>query len=461
MLDRPAPAGWTAPEEVAWIAGPQALADALAMPASRNDGAMASCLLEPSGYAVARDSRGGHAVLDVGQHGYMNAGHAHADALSIVLALDGRPFLIDPGTCTYTVDPVLRDRMRSSMSHNTVTIDGRSPSIPDGPFHWQTRTDATLDAWRQNGAVDWAEATHAGYAPLVHRRSLVRSAAGWLIADEILGSGHHDAAAHWHIDPEWVLHAEPGRIRASRSSGEPVWLLHDGPRAELFRADGEAGLGWYAPVYGMLLPSPTARVMVSGEGPLSSVTWIGQGSQWRQPALSHIAAECDSVSAAIAVQIADADRVATYLLRPGSDTATLTRHCRLEDSRTDARVLHHVAAGPRLVSIDLIDARQFITDRRGWISIEADEPFGDLHVEFVDHIIHLRASVPPPPLRLRGVTAAQRVRLNGRDLPHANAMQLHTLLIHPADWHSPDPSPARPWPQPGATFADHSRATGR
>jgi hypothetical protein len=211
----------------------------------------------------------------------------------------------------------------------------------------------------------------------------------------------------------------------------------------------------------MLLPAPTARVTISGDGPPSHVTWIGQGPAWRHPAMSRIPTDCDTVSPAIAAQIADAERVATYLLRPGSDAASLARQCRLEDGRTDARVLHYVAAGPRLVSIDLIDARQFITDRRGWVSIEADEPFGDLHVEFVDHIVHLRASVPPPPLRLRGVTASQRVRLNGRDLPHANAMQLHTLLIHPGDWHAPDSTPARPWPQSGATFADHSRATGR
>jgi len=68
---------------------------------------------------------GGHAVFDVGAHGYMNAGHAHADALSLTLSLANRPLLVDPGTSTYTMEPRLRDRMRGTSNHNTVTVDGR------------------------------------------------------------------------------------------------------------------------------------------------------------------------------------------------------------------------------------------------------------------------------------------------------------------------------------------------
>ena len=38
------------------------------------------------------------------RHGFLNGGHAHADALSLVMSIEGRPFLVDPGTSTYTMD---------------------------------------------------------------------------------------------------------------------------------------------------------------------------------------------------------------------------------------------------------------------------------------------------------------------------------------------------------------------
>ena len=73
-------------------------------------------------------------MLDAGPHGYRNGGHAHADALSLTLSIDGRPLLIDPGTSTYTMDSQLRDGMRSTASHNTVNVDGRSQSKPTARF---------------------------------------------------------------------------------------------------------------------------------------------------------------------------------------------------------------------------------------------------------------------------------------------------------------------------------------
>ena len=45
--------------------------------------------------------------------------------------------------------PGLRDRLRSSQLHNTVTVDGRSQSVPAGPFHW---TRAARRARRARGA---------------------------------------------------------------------------------------------------------------------------------------------------------------------------------------------------------------------------------------------------------------------------------------------------------------------
>src|SRR6185436_7939913 len=139
------------------------------------------------------------------------------------------PLLVDPGTATYTTDPALRDRFRSSASHNTVTIDNQPQARPDGPFHWRTRANATLIGWRSHPRLDWVEAVHNAYATLPHRRSVLRAAdSGWLIVDEVLGSGEHTAAAHWHLDPDWTLRTDaPGRMRAMHTDGTEAWILSD------------------------------------------------------------------------------------------------------------------------------------------------------------------------------------------------------------------------------------------
>ena len=55
-----------------------------------------------------------------------------------------------PGTGSYTADPEARDRFRSSPLHNTVVVDGRSQSVPSGPFHWSHTAHGTAHTWRTN-----------------------------------------------------------------------------------------------------------------------------------------------------------------------------------------------------------------------------------------------------------------------------------------------------------------------
>ena len=169
--------------------------------------------------------------FDTGAHGYMNGGHAHADALSLTLSVGHRPLLVDPGTSTYTMDPRLRDRMRGSLNHNTV-ID-RRPAAIDAGRPIPLADDSELDACRRRDATpgfDWVEAVHDGYAPIEHRRSIVRAQdAGWLVVDEILASptlaatgeqrGVHSAATHWHFHPGWMLHADSDGTTACDTPG--------------------------------------------------------------------------------------------------------------------------------------------------------------------------------------------------------------------------------------------------
>jgi hypothetical protein len=240
----------------------------------------ASGALAQTGYYISRTSRADHVVVDGGPHGYQNAGHAHADALSMTFAVRGTPLLIDPGTACYTIDPTLRDRFRSTTLHNTVTIDGRSQSIPSGPFHWLHTANARTVVWHASNAFDYFDGTHDGYHPITHRRRvLVLHNDVLIVVDTVEGTGTHAAAAHWHIDPAWNVDVRRRDATFTRKGQRATLVAADGP-LETFCGDRASGLGWDAPVYGRVQPAVTLRLQASGALPLrfASVFDVGSGN---------------------------------------------------------------------------------------------------------------------------------------------------------------------------------------
>ena len=415
LLDRPDLAPWGTQEEAFWIAPREALAADLRVPHPESR-ATASHSFASTGYIVLRGENGDHAVFDTGAHGFMNGGHAHADALSLTLRLGKRPLLVDPGTSTYIMDAQLRDRMRSSFNHNTVSLDGRPQSVPSGPFHWKTTTTARQHASRHSEGFDWAEAAHDGYAPVEHRRSIVRArGSGWLIVDELRGGDTqtHAATAHWHFDPSWMLHSDHGRrLRAAHLEGDEAWLLFDAGDAAPLHGDERSGLGWFAPVYGTLVPTWTARVTRMGRLPLTMVTWIGEGNGVDVPEIERVAVSADPDGEAIGARIIRGDNISTYLLRPGEPSTRDGRACGIGDYQTDARVLHVRTCNGAVAVLDLADASQALALRDGLLSVAASEPVRDLHLAVTNGGLRASASQPPQQLRIEGNGLALVISVN-------------------------------------------------
>lgn len=154
------------------------------------------------GYSIARDrTPAGIEVMWVLDHGDIGwnalAAHGHADALSVWLHIDGHPVLVDAGTGKYYGDLALRARMRSTASHNTVTIARESSSISDGPFLWSRKDRAAARLTAATGGDRWrVSAEHDGYARrlgLTHRRDLEALGGGrYRVTDDVVG---HTVAA--------------------------------------------------------------------------------------------------------------------------------------------------------------------------------------------------------------------------------------------------------------------------
>jgi hypothetical protein len=419
LLGRPALAPRQMPEEVFWVAGARAEAAYPVKPArTRTSSAVRTRVFRDTGYIVMRTAANDRLVFDVGPLGYLNAGHAHADALAVTLDVAGKPLLIDPGTGTYTIDRALRDRMRSSVSHNTVTLDDRSSAVAAGPFQWALRADGHLEAWRSNEGFSWAEAAHDGYGSVQHRRTVFHGAgAGWLILDEILGDGPHRADVHWHFDPAWVVGSGIDRgLRLTSDDGVSAWLVHDGGEVWLTRGDEQSGLGWYSPIYGRRVPTSTARISHQGTAPFSMAWWIGDGET--MPSVARLHVDCDWMSNTIALRVYQGDHAWTTMLRPGETPEREGRSCSSGDYHSDGRLTHYCMCDGALRTVSLADVSQLLSLRDGLISIVSETHVEDLHCRLDGEYLEVCTGKPPARLKLEGgaLAAVKTVRLNGREL---------------------------------------------
>jgi uncharacterized heparinase superfamily protein len=169
-------------------------------------------------------------MFDAGPFGFGTlAAHAHCDALAVTVAFDDRPLLVERGTYRYNGDREARDRYRSTAAHNTVQLGAREQGDAVGPFLWSRKPVAVIEHCELGvNARDIVRASHDGFSPARHRRTLVRLGDALAVVDEIRGAPDNEAViARWHLAPG-VAVAEIGdgfTIVGERAGGVPDrWL---------------------------------------------------------------------------------------------------------------------------------------------------------------------------------------------------------------------------------------------
>jgi hypothetical protein len=195
-----------AAEETLWLLGPTELEKFDSI--QPGEPAKQSIAFTDGGYYVMRDGwtpNANYLLFDCGPHGALHCGHAHADSLSFELAANGLTLLVDPGTYTYTGSKAMRDWFRSSVAHNTLTVDGESSSVPDGPFSWKSIARAEATSWISRERFNYVEGKHSGYlrltAPVSHRRSILFLKNDyWIMRDSITSSAEHLYALWFHLN---------------------------------------------------------------------------------------------------------------------------------------------------------------------------------------------------------------------------------------------------------------------
>ena len=232
---------------------------------------------EHSGYTVIhRDSPNPvHLILDHGPFGMPPAfGHAHCDALSLFMSVDGVPQLLDPGTYTYTGEKRWRSYFRSMRAHNTVTVNGDDPAKQESAFQWSRTFSARLvESETVDGGPTRLLACHTGYHHdgVTHWRyvAVLDHTLVIIVMDVLLGAGVHDLELNWHMPADTIADVG-GLFRAQHVS-----LSIKGGSSVL--ALGDAGVtprGWQSTVYGRLEPAASISTHYKGALPHQFVSII-------------------------------------------------------------------------------------------------------------------------------------------------------------------------------------------
>jgi uncharacterized heparinase superfamily protein len=159
--------------------------------------------LHHSGYFAASQAVGHKLLINAAQiEPAYQPGHAHADSLSFELSIFGNRLFVNSGTSMYGVTTE-REEQRSTIAHNTLTIDNENSSQVWGGFRVAKRARIVH---RKCNMVDGdinIEASHDGYVKStkgsLHKRKWLSRETSLNITDEIKTDGN--AIVRFYLHP--------------------------------------------------------------------------------------------------------------------------------------------------------------------------------------------------------------------------------------------------------------------
>src|SRR5581483_2528717 len=116
------------------------------------------------------------------------------------------------------------DRYRATAAHNTVQLGAREQGEIAGPFLWSRKPTTAIERC-ELGAHDLVRASHDGFAPARHVRTLIRLGDALAVIDEL----HHappslPIIARWHLAPDAEIVDITDGFVIIRAAGATRWL---------------------------------------------------------------------------------------------------------------------------------------------------------------------------------------------------------------------------------------------
>jgi len=262
-------------DKTRWLLGDNATIDYSTLPAMSASALPMRRAFPEGGYYILGDqfetAEEIRLLVDCGPLGYLSiAAHGHADALSLMLSVGGREFLVDPGTFAYHTMRRWRDYFRGTSAHNTVRIDGLDQSEIGGNFMWVRHAQTRCEKWELGPDMDRFSGSHDGYGhlpdPVTHRRDLClnKLQRSIQVTDILECHGQHRAERFWHFSEHCRVRLEDNAIVAI-NDGVQVRISPQvgNVNAVLLNGDESSPGGWISRRFDV--KQPTTTVVWSSE----------------------------------------------------------------------------------------------------------------------------------------------------------------------------------------------------
>ena len=216
-----------------------------------------------------------------------------SDQLHVDLWWRGINIACDPGTYLYNGPAPWDNGFAGTAVHNTVTVDRRDQMTRAGRFLWLDWAQASGCVLGLEGSANLFEGEHNGYRNLgvTHRRKVHQLAGGWLIVDDLIGTGEHDLRLHWLTpDSPYQVHESSFEVGFTHGESHIRWSFFASVPAhgaivragtviektsDFKLADADAKLlGWESPTYGDLRPAVSLLYETRSHLPVRFVTLI-------------------------------------------------------------------------------------------------------------------------------------------------------------------------------------------
>ena len=191
--------------------------------------------------------------FDAAPLGFLSiAAHAHADALSFILHVDGRPVIVDPGTFTYHTHKDLRAYFVSTLAHNTVCVNAKNQATQAGPTLWLNHYKTkVISCDESSGEVT---ATHNGYASdgVAHTRKIQfnRDENEFVIVDTLRCEKAATVEIPFHLHPEATVRLDGSMAAVDVPGARCVEIALDEKLSYTVCDDG-----WYSEHFGEKVPA--------------------------------------------------------------------------------------------------------------------------------------------------------------------------------------------------------------
>jgi|LakMenE18May11ns_1017448.scaffolds.fasta_scaffold9959675_34 hypothetical protein len=195
-------------------------------------------------------------------------GHGHADLFTFEWSRQSESLLTDTGVFHYLASPQ-RDWDRSTAAHNTVTVDGENSCEVWSSFRVGKRVKPTVLDFQFSDRHLTLEASHAGYAPTIHRRRWHWTPGHLVVHDWLEGAMGRKAVSHWHLAPGWVSQQLADRWVFEGPGGRAELMVEGADLVDLMQSP-------YSPQMGVRILRPNLLVFwnpVEGEPCVAHWKW--------------------------------------------------------------------------------------------------------------------------------------------------------------------------------------------